>query len=195
MLSGDLARQALKLCHAEVLQRDDGPGRLISIDPHRSLASNIHLKKPRVRPRPIMIPIGGQDVRQRAAFKEERGDVDAHFGAYGPPHRRDLRPRRSWRMTFRSVPTPSSKAPSASASRDDHRVPRLPLRAAGDGPREFRRPRRRAGQGPAAQGVSRRTHDAPWIGDGNVFREHVTIHRGTVAGGGETRIGHRNMSS
>jgi len=31
------------------------------------------------------------------------------------------------------------------------------------------------------------------IGDGNVFREHVTIHRGTVAGGGETRIGDRNM--
>ncbi len=30
------------------------------------------------------------------------------------------------------------------------------------------------------------------IGDGNVFREHVTVHRGTVAGGGETRIGHRN---
>ena len=31
------------------------------------------------------------------------------------------------------------------------------------------------------------------IGDGNVFREQVTIHRGTVAGGGETRIGDRNM--
>ncbi len=31
------------------------------------------------------------------------------------------------------------------------------------------------------------------IGDGNVFREHVTIHRGTVQGGGETRIGDRNM--
>ena len=31
------------------------------------------------------------------------------------------------------------------------------------------------------------------IGDGNVFREHVTVHRGTVAGGGVTRIGDRNM--
>src|SRR5215475_7908148 len=31
------------------------------------------------------------------------------------------------------------------------------------------------------------------IGDGNVFREHVTIHRGTVQGGGETVIGHNNM--
>jgi UDP-N-acetylglucosamine acyltransferase len=31
------------------------------------------------------------------------------------------------------------------------------------------------------------------IGDGNIFREHVTIHRGTEAGGGETQIGHRNM--
>ncbi len=31
------------------------------------------------------------------------------------------------------------------------------------------------------------------IGDGNVFREHVTIHRGTVDGGGETIIGDRNM--
>ena len=30
------------------------------------------------------------------------------------------------------------------------------------------------------------------IGDGNVIREHVTIHRGTVEGGGETRIGDRN---
>jgi len=27
------------------------------------------------------------------------------------------------------------------------------------------------------------------IGDGNVFREHVTVHRGTVHGGGITRIG------
>jgi UDP-N-acetylglucosamine acyltransferase len=31
------------------------------------------------------------------------------------------------------------------------------------------------------------------IGDGNVFREYVTIHRGTVEGGGETRVGHRNF--
>jgi UDP-N-acetylglucosamine acyltransferase len=31
------------------------------------------------------------------------------------------------------------------------------------------------------------------IGDGNIFREHVTVHRGTVAGGGETQIGNRNM--
>jgi UDP-N-acetylglucosamine acyltransferase len=31
------------------------------------------------------------------------------------------------------------------------------------------------------------------VGDGNVFREHVTVHRGTVAGGGQTRIGDRNM--
>jgi UDP-N-acetylglucosamine acyltransferase len=31
------------------------------------------------------------------------------------------------------------------------------------------------------------------IGNGNVFREHVTIHRGTVEGGGQTRIGDRNL--
>ncbi|MDR3635509.1 MAG: acyl-ACP--UDP-N-acetylglucosamine O-acyltransferase [Isosphaeraceae bacterium] len=31
------------------------------------------------------------------------------------------------------------------------------------------------------------------IGDGNVIREHVTVHRGTVAGGGETCIGDNNM--
>ena len=31
------------------------------------------------------------------------------------------------------------------------------------------------------------------IGVGNVFRESVTIHRGTVGGGGETRIGDRNL--
>jgi len=31
------------------------------------------------------------------------------------------------------------------------------------------------------------------IGDGNVFREYVTIHRGTVNGGGVTWIGDRNM--
>lgn len=30
------------------------------------------------------------------------------------------------------------------------------------------------------------------IGDGNVFREFVTVHRGTGGGGGSTRIGHRN---
>ncbi|MHC5538617.1 acyl-ACP--UDP-N-acetylglucosamine O-acyltransferase [Singulisphaera rosea] len=31
------------------------------------------------------------------------------------------------------------------------------------------------------------------VGDGNVFREHVTIHRGTEQGGGETTIGDRNL--
>lgn len=31
------------------------------------------------------------------------------------------------------------------------------------------------------------------IGDGNQIREHVTIHRGTVQGNGETIIGDRNM--
>jgi len=31
------------------------------------------------------------------------------------------------------------------------------------------------------------------IGEGNVFREHVTVHRGTEQGGGETRIGDRNL--
>jgi UDP-N-acetylglucosamine acyltransferase len=31
------------------------------------------------------------------------------------------------------------------------------------------------------------------VGDGNTFREHVTVHRGTVQGGGETRIGNRNL--
>lgn len=31
------------------------------------------------------------------------------------------------------------------------------------------------------------------IGDGNVFHEYVTVNRGTVKGGGVTRIGHRNL--
>jgi UDP-N-acetylglucosamine acyltransferase len=31
------------------------------------------------------------------------------------------------------------------------------------------------------------------IGDGNAFREHVTVHRGTAAGGGETVIGDNNL--
>jgi UDP-N-acetylglucosamine acyltransferase len=31
------------------------------------------------------------------------------------------------------------------------------------------------------------------IGEGNTFREFVTIHRGTAGGGGLTRIGHRNL--
>ncbi len=31
------------------------------------------------------------------------------------------------------------------------------------------------------------------VGDGNVFREHVTVHRGTCKGGGVTRIGDGNM--
>ena len=30
------------------------------------------------------------------------------------------------------------------------------------------------------------------IGDENTFREHVTVHRGTIDGGGETRVGNRN---
>lgn len=31
------------------------------------------------------------------------------------------------------------------------------------------------------------------IGDGNTFREYVTVHRGTMEGGGETVIGDRNI--
>lgn len=31
------------------------------------------------------------------------------------------------------------------------------------------------------------------IGDGNVFREFVTVHRGTVGSGGVTRVGSRNL--
>lgn len=31
------------------------------------------------------------------------------------------------------------------------------------------------------------------IGEGNIFREFVTIHRGTAGGGGVTTIGHRNL--
>ncbi len=31
------------------------------------------------------------------------------------------------------------------------------------------------------------------VGEGNIFREFVTIHRGTVQGGGETRIGDQNL--
>jgi UDP-N-acetylglucosamine acyltransferase len=31
------------------------------------------------------------------------------------------------------------------------------------------------------------------IGDGNTFREYVTVHRGTVDGGGETVLGDRNL--
>ena len=36
-------------------------------------------------------------------------------------------------------------------------------------------------------------HTCLRVGDGNVFREHVTVHRGTVQGGGETWIGDHNM--
>lgn len=32
-----------------------------------------------------------------------------------------------------------------------------------------------------------------FIGDNNIIREYVTIHRGTVEGGGETRIGNNNL--
>ncbi len=31
------------------------------------------------------------------------------------------------------------------------------------------------------------------VGDGNTFREHVTVHRGTKKGGGVTRVGSRNL--
>lgn len=31
------------------------------------------------------------------------------------------------------------------------------------------------------------------IGDGNTFREHVTVHRGSIKGGGVTRIGNGNL--
>jgi UDP-N-acetylglucosamine acyltransferase len=66
-------------------------------------------------------------------------------------------------------------------------------------------------EGPAEFGAGTRIHphavlggppqDRTWageptrlvVGDGCVFREHVTVHRGTVRGGGETRIGRRNL--
>ncbi|RYE91693.1 MAG: acyl-ACP--UDP-N-acetylglucosamine O-acyltransferase, partial [Myxococcales bacterium] len=32
-----------------------------------------------------------------------------------------------------------------------------------------------------------------WVGDGNVFREHVTVHRGTAKDRGLTRIGHHGL--
>ncbi|MDB5350236.1 MAG: acyl-(acyl-carrier-protein)--UDP-N-acetylglucosamine O-acyltransferase [Planctomycetota bacterium] len=31
------------------------------------------------------------------------------------------------------------------------------------------------------------------IGDGNTFREYVTVHRGTIEGGGRTRVGDKNL--
>lgn len=47
------------------------------------------------------------------------------------------------------------------------------------------------GKGPQHRGY-RGECTALTIGDGNVFREHVTVHRGTAQGGGETRIGNQN---
>ncbi|HEX8204247.1 MAG TPA: acyl-ACP--UDP-N-acetylglucosamine O-acyltransferase [Isosphaeraceae bacterium] len=47
------------------------------------------------------------------------------------------------------------------------------------------------GKGPQHKGY-RGEPTALVIGDGNVFREYVTVHRGTVEGGGATQIGHRN---
>ena len=48
------------------------------------------------------------------------------------------------------------------------------------------------GKGPQHRGYR---GESTWlrIGNDNVFREHVTVHRGTLAGGGETRVGDRNM--
>jgi UDP-N-acetylglucosamine acyltransferase len=48
------------------------------------------------------------------------------------------------------------------------------------------------GKSPQHKGYSGE-HTTLTIGDENTFREHVTIHRGTPAGGGETRIGDRNF--
>lgn len=48
------------------------------------------------------------------------------------------------------------------------------------------------GKGPQHKGY-RGEPTAVRIGDGNTFREFATVHRGTVAGGGVTRVGHRNL--
>jgi UDP-N-acetylglucosamine acyltransferase len=48
------------------------------------------------------------------------------------------------------------------------------------------------GKSPQHKGY-RGEHTSLRVGDGNVFREHVTVHRGTVQGGGETWIGDHNM--
>ena len=36
-------------------------------------------------------------------------------------------------------------------------------------------------------------HVELFVGDGNTFREYVTVNRGTVKGGGRTTIGNRNL--
>jgi len=48
------------------------------------------------------------------------------------------------------------------------------------------------GKGPQHRGY-RGEATSVVIGDNNVFREHVTVHRGTPGGGCETRIGDRNL--
>ena len=49
------------------------------------------------------------------------------------------------------------------------------------------------GKSPQHRGYHGETTTSLHIGDGNVFREFVTIHRGTREGCGVTRIGDRNM--
>jgi UDP-N-acetylglucosamine acyltransferase len=49
------------------------------------------------------------------------------------------------------------------------------------------------GQGPAGPQVPAASRRALTIGRRNIFREFVTIHRGTLGGGGVTLIGDRNV--
>jgi UDP-N-acetylglucosamine acyltransferase len=49
------------------------------------------------------------------------------------------------------------------------------------------------GKSPQHRGHHGDTSTSLHIGDGNVFREFVTVHRGTSEGCGVTRIGNRNM--
>jgi UDP-N-acetylglucosamine acyltransferase len=48
------------------------------------------------------------------------------------------------------------------------------------------------GKGPQHRGY-RGEATSLLVGDGNVFREHVTVHRGTAQGGGVTSVGNNNM--
>ena len=62
-------------------------------------------------------------------------------------------------------------------------------RRSATGPRSFRSRR----SGSSRRTSSSRAKRPIWIGERNIFREFVTIHRGTKGGGGETTIGDRNV--
>ena len=156
------------------------------IDTDRVL--DLHLKKRSDRDRCKIS--GGQDVRRGPAVKEERGHATLTSELIHPTA--VISPEADLAVDVQVGPYAIIEGPvqvGAGSIIEAHACLSGPMAMGRD---NFVGHGAVLGKSPQHKGY-RGEPTSLRIGDGNVFREHVTVHRGTVAGGGETRIGDRNL--